>query len=78
MARETIYEKLVEPSGIFIDGTKDLRVGQPYSLRAATGETWTGRVEFVAPPRGFCVTVESLNDAPLWPTIEGSAGKREA
>jgi uncharacterized protein YndB with AHSA1/START domain len=78
MAREAIYEKLVEPGGIFVDGTKDLRVGQRYSLRAATDETWTGRVEFVAAPRGFCVTVESLNDALLWLTIEGSAGKHEA
>jgi uncharacterized protein YndB with AHSA1/START domain len=78
MAREMIYERLVGPGGIFVEGAKDLRAGQRYSLRAASGEAWTGRVEFVAPPRGFCVTVESLKDALLWPTIEGSAGTFEA
>lgn len=52
--------------------------GQRYSLPAATSETWTGQVEFVAPPRGFCITVESPNDALLWPTIDGFAGKHEA
>ena len=30
------------------------------------------------PPRGFCVAVESLNDALFWLTIEGSGPEHEA
>jgi hypothetical protein len=36
-----------------------------------------GRVEFVRPLRGFCVTVRELKDALLWFTIEASPGKIE-
>ena len=73
MPRTTIYERLIAPGGIFADGAAtNLREGERYSLRTATGDTWNGRVEFVRPPRGFCVTVEPLNDALAWLTIEGA------
>lgn len=39
---------------------------------------WTGRVEFIVPMRGFCVTVESLNDALAWLTIEGLGPAHDA
>jgi uncharacterized protein YndB with AHSA1/START domain len=79
LPRETVYEKLVGPGGIFTEGAAgNLVAGNLYSLRVATGETWSGRVEFVIPLRGFCVTVESLNDALAWLTIEGSGPEHDA
>jgi uncharacterized protein YndB with AHSA1/START domain len=47
------------------------------TLEASIGGSYTGQVKFVTPPRGFCVTVESLNDALFWVTIEGAPGKHE-
>jgi hypothetical protein len=55
-----------------------LREGTTYSLHISTGELWSGRVAFIMPPRGFCVTVESLNDALAWFTIEGAGATYEA
>jgi len=78
MTRETVYEKLAAPGGIFTEGAKALRAGERYSLRTARSETWTGRVDFLLPLRGFCVSVEPLNDALAWLTIEGSGGKHDA
>jgi hypothetical protein len=78
MTRERVYEKLAAPGGIFTEGAKSLSAGERYSLRTATGETWIGRVEFLLPPRGFCLSVEPLNDALAWLTIEGSGGKHDA
>jgi hypothetical protein len=49
-----------------------------YSLRTSTQEMWSGPVAFIMPPRGFCVTVESPNDALAWFTIEGAGGTFEA
>jgi len=46
-------------------------------LEAATGENFEGQVEFVRPPRGFCISVRGLNDAMLWLTIEGAGGEHE-
>lgn len=37
-----------------------------------------GRVAFIMPPRGFSVTVESLDDALAWLTIERAGGTFEA
>jgi hypothetical protein len=79
MPPEVIYKKLAAPHGIFVEGAQGaLRAGELYSLRTATAEGWTGRVEFVVPPRGFRVTVESLNDALAWLTIEGAGPTFEA
>lgn len=77
-SREDAYERLMGADGLFPESaTKKLREGGRYSARAASGEQFSGRVEFVRPPRGFCVTVENLNEALLWLTIEGSPGKHE-
>jgi hypothetical protein len=72
MPREEVFKKLAGPRGIFDQGaTGNLLAGERYSLRTATDESWSGRTGFVVPPRGLCVTVESLNDALAWLTIEG-------
>jgi hypothetical protein len=79
MAREIIYEQLAGTNGIFAEGALGkLREGATYSLRTSTGEAWSGRVAFITPPRGFCVTVDSLNGALAWLTIEGAGGTFEA
>ena len=72
MTRAAVYEKLAAPGGLFVEGVQNLSAGQPYSRRTATNESWSGRAEFIVPGRGFCVTVESLNDALAWLTIEGA------
>ena len=46
-------------------------------LESARGESFEGQVEFVKPPRGFCVSVRHLNDALLWLTIEGSVAEHD-
>jgi len=76
--RETIHAKLTGANGIFAEGAAGLREGARYSLRTATGDLWSGRVEFMRPPRGFCVSVESLNNALAWLTIEGAGPKHDA
>jgi uncharacterized protein YndB with AHSA1/START domain len=79
LSRAEIYERLADRGGIFVEGVEgNLREGKSYALQAATGEKWAARAEFVLSPRGFCVTVESLNDALFWVTVEGSEGKHEA
>jgi Activator of Hsp90 ATPase homolog 1-like protein len=72
LPRREIYDKLLAPQGIIRSGTAgNFSAGQRYSLRIATGEEWSGCVEFVVPARGFCVTVESLEDGLAWLTIQG-------
>jgi uncharacterized protein YndB with AHSA1/START domain len=79
MTRKIIYEQLAGTSGIFAEGSLGkLREGATYSLRTSTGEVWSGRVAFIMPPRGFCVTIDALNGALAWLTIEGAGGTFEA
>jgi uncharacterized protein YndB with AHSA1/START domain len=79
MPREVAYERLLAPDGLFRDTSlAGLKPGERFGLRASTEETLTGRVEFMAPPRGFCLMVENLNEALLWLSIEGSGGHHEA
>ena len=78
MPRDAVFQKLMGKDGLFVEAASEhLREGEKYSLRAATGTTFTGKVEFLRPTRGFCVTVESLNDALFWLTIEGAPGRHE-
>jgi uncharacterized protein YndB with AHSA1/START domain len=78
MSREEIYERLAGPRGIFVEGTQgNLHAGQRYSLRTTAGEAWSGRAVFDVPGRGFCVTVEPLNDALAWVAIEGGGPKHD-
>jgi hypothetical protein len=49
-------------------------MGTAQVLVVATGELWTAQSQFVVPPQGLCVSVDSVNDALAWLTIEaGSA-----
>ncbi len=76
--REEAYRRLMAAGGLFVENAEDeLRQGEVFTLRAVHGDIWTGSVEFVQPPRGFCVTIRELNDALLWLTIEGVPGKHE-
>ena len=77
LSREDAYKKLAAPNGLFREGAGGLATGSHYMLEAATGESFEGRVEFVKPPRGFCVSVQPLNDALLWLTIEGAGPKHD-
>jgi hypothetical protein len=47
------------------------------SLKTTTNEIYSGQVEFVHAPRGFCISVREMNDALLWLTIEGAPGNIE-
>lgn len=76
-SREEAYRRLTAPGGLFREGTGGLSAGTEYMIEAATGESFEGRVEFVRPPRGFCLTVRHLNDALYWVSIEGVAGEHE-
>ena len=77
MPREEAYRRLAAPGGLFHEGAGGLAAGSAYMLEAATGENFEGQVEFVRPPRGFCISVRGLNDAMLWLTIEGAGGEHE-
>lgn len=78
LSREEAYRRLAAAGGLFREGTGGLKDGAEYMLETATGESFEGRVQFVRPPRGFCLTVRHLNDALFLLTIEGIAGQHEA
>jgi len=79
VSREAAFERLARAGGLFIEDARTaLREGERHALHAAWGEAFTGKVKFIRPPRGFCVTVDSLNDALLWLSLEGSTGQLEA
>ena len=78
LTREEAYRRLAAPGGLFREGAGGLREGDEYMLESAARESFEGTVEFVRPPRGFCVSVRHLNDALFWLTIEGIAGEHEA
>jgi len=78
VSREEAYARLMRTGSFFAENPATvLREGHEYSLQTFSGETFSGRVEFVRPLRGFCVTIRELNDALLWFTIEGSPGSIE-
>lgn len=78
LSREEAYRKITSAGELFSqDPRSALKPGETYSLTTTTGESFSGRVEFVREPRGFCLTVRELNDALLWITIEGPPDKIE-
>jgi uncharacterized protein YndB with AHSA1/START domain len=77
LSREAAYRRLSAPGGLFREGAGGLKAGDEYMLESATGESFEGHVEFVRPPRGFCLSARHLNDALLWLTIEGVPGEHE-
>lgn len=76
--RGKLYQELTGPQGLFDDGVPaKFREGDHYSAHTAAGDTLSGRVEFIRPSRGFCVTIENMNNALLWLTIEGAKQPHE-
>lgn len=62
ISREDAYLKLLSPGALFtLDPTAPLKSGETYSLTTTTGESYSGRVEFVLEPRGFCLTIRDMN-----------------
>ena len=79
LEREVAYRKLTAPGGLFREDSSKLQPGEIYTLTSKSGKRFTGEVQFVRAPRGFCVGVRELNDALLWLTIEsGGEGKIDA
>jgi uncharacterized protein YndB with AHSA1/START domain len=78
ISREEAYRKLLGAGALFTSDVRAaLKPGESYSLTTTMGDLFTGRVEFVREPRGFCLSVRELNDALLWLTIEGVPGSTE-
>jgi uncharacterized protein YndB with AHSA1/START domain len=78
LSRDEAYQKLLTAGALFSQDLRPvLKPGEPYALKTTTGDSFSGRVEFVREPRGFCLTVSELNDALLWLTIEGCPGQIE-
>jgi uncharacterized protein YndB with AHSA1/START domain len=77
LSREQAFERLTAPGGFFVEGLTRGKPGERCSLSARTGERFEGRIDFFAPPRGFCIVAENLGDSLLWATLEGSPGKIE-
>jgi hypothetical protein len=78
LPREEAYRKLLGAGALFTEDPKAaLKPGAEYSLLTTTGETFSGRVEFLTELRGFCISVREMNDALLWLTIEGAPGSIE-
>jgi len=82
LSRDEAYARLAAPGALFAQAFGDPRGqqvpdGSAYALTTESGETLSGTVEFVRPPRGFCLRVAEWNDALLWATIEGTPGELE-
>jgi len=78
VTREEAYGLLTMKRGICSEDLNSLlQPGKHYSATTASGERFTGTVEFVCAGRGFCLTVREMMDALLWLTIEGVPGNIE-
>jgi uncharacterized protein YndB with AHSA1/START domain len=54
-----------------------LKPGERFTLNLQVPEKLEGAVEFMLPPRGFCLRLANWNDALLWLSLEGSGEKTE-
>ena len=78
LTREEAYSKLSAADSLFTESpAKILREGEAYELHAKTKEKFSGVVEVLQSGRGFCLTLEELNKALLWFSIEGTAPNLE-
>lgn len=76
---EDAWKRLMSPAGFLQRGSLDnLRPGDRYSVSAATGDTFEGTLQYLGPPKDFCGTVESLNNALLRVHLEDCLGQPEA
>jgi uncharacterized protein YndB with AHSA1/START domain len=78
LTREETYARLLRAGSLFATDVANLKSGDSFALKTTTGENWTGKVEFIKPLRGFCLSIRELGDALLWVTIEGAPEKIEA
>jgi hypothetical protein len=78
LTREETYARLLRSGSLFAGDLTTFQPGDSFSLKTITGENWTGKLEFIKPLRGFCLSIHELNDALLWVTIEGSPKSIEA
>lgn len=54
-----------------------LKAGETFVLNLPLPERLEGTVEFMRPPRGFCLRLQNWNEALLWLSLEGSGEKTE-
>jgi uncharacterized protein YndB with AHSA1/START domain len=79
LSREETYARLLRAGGIFqADANAILRASATYKAATTTGQSFSGKVEFLKPLRGFCISIRELNDALFWLTIEGASDKIDA
>ena len=75
LSREQVFQLVLSPGTLFIQGVANFREGSEFSVTSTQGETW--KVEFFRENRGFCLSINELNCALFWLTIEGTPGKIE-
>lgn len=76
LSREAAWNQLLDR----LDGMRaiaSLKSREPFSLNVAVPEQLEGAVEFISPPRGFCLRLSNWNNALLWLSLEGGADKAE-
>jgi uncharacterized protein YndB with AHSA1/START domain len=72
ITREDAYAKLMAAGGLFReDAAHVLKKDHAYSLTTLDGQQYSGHVEMLQSPRGFCISISQLGNALLWLTIEG-------
>lgn len=78
-SREEAWNRLMGSDGLLAEGSlAQAAEGTPYSLRAATGDTLEGTVEYLDPPKGFVATVDNWERSFLRVKLEDLYGLREA
>jgi hypothetical protein len=76
---ETAWQKLMGREGLVQTGSLDgLHEGAAYDFRSATGDNFSGAVQYFDPPTDFVATVEKLNHAVLRVKVEQYGGQRTA
>jgi len=78
LTRSETYAKLLSRGALFQEELSSLAPGKAYRLTTPDGETWTGTTHFVSEGRGYCLSIEQLNNAIFWLSIEGASRAIEA
>ena len=76
MTREAAWERLLNR----LDGMRaiaSLKGGESFSVKVGVPEKLEGVVEFMLPPRGFCLRLANWKNALLWLSLEGGTEKTE-
>jgi uncharacterized protein YndB with AHSA1/START domain len=76
---EEAWQKLMSPDGLLREGSLDrLQEGKPYSIAAATGDTFQGEALVVRPPREFSATVANLHNSLMRVALDKCGKQPEA